>query len=201
MIAVDPNSSSQVGGSNVSDPTEADLHGQAASLGQFGTGEAVIAEASVALDQQQQRAQDHRRRAQELARQQALDRIHDMRHAATMHMISGLLQASGQLVEGALKIGEGCRADGSQGAGRGWQGLAAGLGIASQGATSVLGREEAMASANAAHHELISQEYRDEANDDDQQVRQVQSMRDRALSHLDEVSRARNQARLAALRG
>jgi hypothetical protein len=178
-------------------PSEASLHVEASRLARFGSAEAAIARVGVALDQQQRRSREHRRRAESLGHEQAFERIRMMRKAAKKQMGAGVASALSQLVEGVASFIPG--ASGAGVAARGAPAQVLGLGAELAGAGLTRGAERAR--TDAKEHEILSDMRGGEARAHAADADDARSLRDRAWAHLDSVARSRAEARLRTLRG
>ncbi len=175
--------------------TEATAASVGAGLAGLGTAEEVIAEASAALDKQQAMARHARRLAREGQHNAAMNRVSEMRAAATDQEIAGILGGAADVVSG----GAGLASD--FGAGN-WVKDGA---KATDGVLSMVGAGEKAAadrhSANATEYEQIAKEHGDDAQDAGDELSRAERLQDKASDHMAQMADAAMQARLAATRG
>lgn len=160
---------------------------RAAGLSLLGSEEALIAQMTVAMDKMARNARDSRQASRELRSTQRRAGIADQRKAARRKYAAGILGAVGGVVSSAV---------GSQNEGLGTA-IKTGVNLAS----NELEKAEADANADAQLHELVSQEAGELAGDEGEAVQSIESFQDKARGHLEQIQRARMEARMAALRG
>ncbi len=158
----------------------------AAGLGTLGGGEALIAQLGVSLDRMSEQARAGRQEMRKLRDAQKLEAIEDRRRAADQRMHASFMKA-GASVAGSY-VGKNNKQAGD---------LISGLG---ESGSSVLTNLADNAEADAMEHDLTSQQAGEAAEDAGEAAQSMDRFRDKAQGHLEQLQRARLEARMTASR-
>lgn len=183
------------------------LAAQAAALCVFGGAEATTALISVSLDQQQNMNREAERRAEKAAQAAAEEQLENMRDAAMFKLGASLTSAAADGVGVGLSVnglatGASATTDAAKAAAKEtaqvWTKAARATGDVH---AAVFSACEADAQHGAKAAEIQHDAQKSAMQSERDAGAAIRQMNDKALAHLDQISRARAEAMMAATRG
>lgn len=158
--------------------------------------EAVIAEAALQLEESAERAREGEQAQRRLRSQARRAEIADRKKAARLELAATCFQAAGKAASGASNMAGAGGTEGESSSGRGDLFEAAG-----DVGGGVARLYAAKANAEAETHGLAADEAADRLEEHRASREQLTRLSERALDHIAQISDAKHQAAMAALRG
>lgn len=174
--------------STITQVTSGGYGAELATLAAFGGPEATIAQASLALEEQDAQAKKLRELSHQAEVEAAKKRIEEMRHAATSSLIAGIIgsvaQAGGAI--GGQFSTELCK-----------EAISSGGKVLS----AAMDYDAGMAKQAIEEYDLLKDQAAKQSEELQSDSERAARLADKALSHVEQIAEARSQARLAAARG
>lgn len=160
--------------------------------------EAVIARAALQLEESAERAREGEQAQRRLRSQARRAEIADRKKAARLELAATCIQAAGKAASGASNMAGAGGSDGQRSLAQGRGDLFEAAGDIGGGVARLYA---AKANAEAETHGLAADEAADRLEEHRASREQLTRLSERALDHIAQISDAKHQAAMAALRG
>jgi len=176
------------GTNGVQAPTEADLRVQAAGMSSLGGPEATIAEMSLRLEQSADNDRAARRREREMRSAERREALDHERDAAMLQLIGSVASSGLSAAGSAAQMTTGQD---------GWAQLGKSAGDLTGGVVGYFATDAQIAAKTS---NMIADEAQERAQDLSESAQSSEQFAEKALSHLEQIAQARNEAMMTASR-